>query len=105
MAKLIALLRKAPHLSREEMIRYYETKHVPLIRSIVPGILDYRRNYLEEPIEGCDILTEITFADRTSYDAAMAAAAKPDAAQRIANDEENFLDRSATRLLLAEERR
>ena len=105
MIKLVALLKGSPHLSRNEVIDYYERHHAPLICSIIQDILEYRRSYLSEAIDGRDILTELLFADHASYERAMAAASTAEAAKRIADDEARFLDRSATKLILAEERR
>jgi len=112
-AKSIALLRRRADLSRDAFIDYYERHHAPLILSLIPGIVDYRRNYgLFEgafifpgaaPID-FDVVTELWFADRAAYDAAMSVATREDVAARIAADEENFLDRSATRMFLVEER-
>lgn len=103
--KLVALLRGSALLSRNEVIDYYEHCHAPLIHSIIPEILEYRRSYLSEAIDGRDILTELLFADYASYERAMAAANTAEAAKRIADDEARFLDRSATKLILADERR
>ena len=79
MFKCIALLRRKPGLSREDFIDYYERQHAPLIRRLLPGIIDYRRNYVE--LEGAflfpgaapidfDVITEIWLADRAAYDIA-----------------------------------
>jgi uncharacterized protein (TIGR02118 family) len=114
MFKCIALLKCKPDLSREAFIDYYETQHAPLIRRLLPGIIDYRRNYVE--LEGAflfpgaapidfDVITEIWFTDRNAYDRFAAAAADEDIARQIAQDEENFLDRSATRMMVVDERR
>lgn len=113
MIKAIALLKARSDLSRAEFIRYYETRHVPLMRSILPETLEYRRNYIQ--LEGAfiypgtsapdfDVITEMWYANRASYDRMMAIATRPEVAQRIAADEENFLDRSRTRMFLVEER-
>jgi hypothetical protein len=83
MFKCIALLKRKPDLSREAFIDYYETQHAPLIRRLLPGILDYRRNYVD--LEGAfifpdaapidfDVITEIWLADRPAYDRFTAAA-------------------------------
>lgn len=113
MIKAIALLKARADLSREAFIEYYETRHVPLMRSILPETLEYRRNYIQ--LEGAfiypgasapdfDVITEMWYADRASYDRMMAIATRPEVAQRIAADEENFLDRSMTRMFLVDER-
>lgn len=112
--KSIALLRRRPDLTREAFIDYYERHHAPLILSLLPGIVEYRRNFTT--FEGAfvsdgaapfdfDVVTELWFADRAAYDGAMAVATREDVAARIAADEANFLDRSGTRMFLVEERR
>jgi uncharacterized protein (TIGR02118 family) len=111
--KSIALLRRRADLSRADFIDYYERQHAPLILSLLPGIVDYRRNFANfesafvsdgaAPFD-FDVVTELWFADRGAYDRAMAVATAEDVAARIAADEENFLDRSATRMFLVEER-
>ncbi len=111
--KSIALLERKPELSREDFIAYYENNHVPLIRRLLPGICGYRRNFIEP--EGAfvsagaaardfDVITEIWFSDREAYEAAMARHAQPEVAAAIAADEENFLDRSKTRMFVVDER-
>lgn len=112
--KSIALLRRRPDLTREAFIDYYEQRHAPLIVSLLPGVIEYRRNFATfedafvspgaAPFD-FDVVTELWFADRAAYDRAMAVATREDIAGRIAADEENFLDRSGTRMFLVEERR
>lgn len=111
--KSIAMLRRRRDLTLQAFVDYYEHRHAPLILSLLPGIVDYRRNFAL--FEGAfvsagaapfdfDVVTELWFADRAAYDGAMALATREDIAARIAADEENFLDRSATRMFLVEER-
>lgn len=110
--KVVAMLRKRADISREDFIRYYEENHAPLILSLLPGIVEYRRNFAV--FEGAfvndaaapfdfHVLTEIRFRDRAAYDEAMKVAADPAVAKRIADDEANFLDRSGTRMFVVEE--
>ncbi len=112
MHKSIALLKCKPGLSREAFIDYYENQHQALIRSLLPQICGYRRNFVHP--EGAyinaaaaerdfDVITEIWFADRAAYNEAMALSAQPDISRRIAEDEENFLDRSYTRMFVVDE--
>lgn len=112
MYKSIALLKCKPGLSREAFIDYYENHHVPLIRSLLPQICGYRRNFIRP--DGAfisagaaerdfDVITELWFPDQTAYEAAMALHARPEIGGRIASDEENFLDRSRTRMFIVEE--
>ena len=113
MFKSVALLRCKAGMSREAFIAYYENSHVPLIRRLLPEICGYRRNFIE--LEGAfinagtgapdfDVITEIWFADRAAYDAAMARHERPEVGGAIAADEENFLDRSMTRMFVVDER-
>lgn len=111
MIKVVALLRRKPDLTREAFITYYETRHAPLIRSLLPGIADYRRNYVsregafESAVAAIDFdsVTEMRFATRADYDAFLAHAAEPAVAQAIADDEENVFDRAATRMFVVDE--
>ena len=112
MLKTIALLKKKPDLSRDDFIRYYETRHAVLIRQLIPEIIGYRRNFVDpegaflpEGIDDLDfdVLTEIWFANRAAYEAAMRRAGDPDVARQIAEDEENLFDRAATRMIVVEE--
>ncbi len=113
MIKTIALLKAKPGVSRAEFVAYYEANHAPLVLSLMPGIVEYRRNYpqaegafafAETPPFDYDSVTEIWYADRARYDAAIAAVSQPEAAARLAADEENFIDRARTRMFVVEER-
>ncbi len=111
--KAIALLRKKDGLSREAFIAYYETRHAPLILSLLPHIADYRRNYVNlegafvSPVAAVDFdsVTEMRFASRAHYDSFLVAAGDPEIAALIAQDEENVFDRTATRMFVVEETR
>lgn len=111
MIKVVALLKTKAGLSRGDFIAYYETRHAPLIRSLLPGIAEYRRNYVERDgaFESAvaaidfDSVTEMRFATRADYDRFLARAAEPDVARAIAQDEENVFDRAATRMFVVDE--
>jgi uncharacterized protein (TIGR02118 family) len=112
MFKCMALLRRKEGLSREAFVEYYETRHAPLIRRLLPGIAEYRRNYVDmegaflfpgAPAIDFHVITELWFADRAAYDAFVSAAAEPEVARQIGEDEENLFDRSATRMMVVEE--
>lgn len=112
MIKAIALLKCKAGLSREAFIDYYEHHHVPLILELQPRICGYRRNFIDlagafiypgATAPDFDVITELWYPDRAAFDASMAAATNPDIAGRIARDEENFLDRSKTRMFVVEE--
>jgi len=103
MAKLIAFLKAASHLDPEQFRDHYENSHVPLVLEIMPGIIDYRRNYLPSPVLGFDVVTEIRFADRDALDKAMRLATAYPGGDRIAEDEARFLDREATLIVFPDE--
>ena len=111
MFKVIALLSKKPDLSRDEFIEYYETKHVPLIRELLPKIQEYRRGFLD--LNGAiipagmsapdfDVITEFWFADRAAGENTLATYGGP-VGETIRQDEENFLDRSKMRFIVVDE--
>lgn len=106
MFEVVALLKKKPDMPREDFIRYYEERHAPLILEVQPNIQSYSRRYVDLTdaliFDGAgspdfDVITTIRFADRAAYESAMAVFTDPAVAARIAEDEENFLDRSRTR--------
>jgi len=109
MYKCIALLKRKAGMSREEFIDYYETRHAPLIRSLLPQIREYRRNFIDFSDESFgqapdfDVITELWFDDREAYESFRANSADPEIFRRIAEDEENVFDRSATRLFVVDE--
>jgi EthD domain len=111
MFKVFGFLTKKNGLSMQEFIDYYESKHVPLICSLAPVPIIYKRRYLvgERLTTGggevdFDVMTELVFADRHAFDVWMAELAKPGIGARIAADEENFLNRARTRARAIEER-
>lgn len=102
--KMMAFLKAREGMSRAAFIAHYETRHVPLALSIMPGIVDYRRNFLPESVGGFDVVTEIWFADQAAFDKAMALASQPPGGDLIAVDEEKLFDRSRTLVRVVEER-
>ena len=86
MIKCIALLRKRADLSREDFIAYYETRHAPLVLSLLPGIVEYRRSFVQpggavpaadgSPID-FDVVTEIWLPDAEAHQRFLARAAAP----------------------------
>jgi EthD domain len=111
MLKILAFLTKRQDLETQAFLEYYETKHIPLIRSLAPTPLVYKRSYLmrgdalnldDGPID-IDVVTELVFADREAYQAWTAAVFKPGAGEQVVADEERFLDRARTRAFVVEE--
>ena len=111
MFRVFGFLTKKNGLSMREFIDYYESKHVPLICSLAPVPIVYKRRYLvgeRLTTDGgevdFDVMTELVFADRSAFDAWMAELAKPGIGSRIVEDEEKFLNRARTRAYVIEER-
>src|ERR1700722_2795021 len=114
MFKTVGLLKQKDALSRDAFIRNYETVHVPLMRSLLPQITEYRRNYLNRslaviapgaPDPDFDVITEIYFADRSAYEAAMTLSADPVVWKQMSADAELIFDMSKTRLFAVDEYR
>jgi uncharacterized protein (TIGR02118 family) len=114
MIKIIALIRRKDGITPEQFRDYYETRHVPLIRSLLPGMKDYRRNFLvwddEHAVRGprqarYDAVTEVWFDDAETFEAFKQAFAEPKIRQRIEDDEDNFLDRDSVEIVVVDETR
>jgi len=108
MIKVFGYLKRKPGLSPQEFADYYEHHHVPLVlsKAFVPTV--YKRNYIQRGdafnMEGHEIsfdcMTELVFADRDDLSAWMVSLG----VDEIARDEENFIDRAATRAYVVDER-
>ena len=111
MLKVMAFLNKREDLETRAFIEHYENSHVPLIRSLAPTPIGYRRNYLrrgdalnqEDPSIDFDVVTELHFPDREAYLAWGARLSRPGSGERVVEDEQRFLDRSRTRAYIVEE--
>lgn len=86
MIKCIAMLKRRSDLTRDEFITYYETRHAPLILSLLPGIVDYHRNFVQadgafpaedgSPID-FDVVTEIWLENTEAHQRFIARATDP----------------------------
>jgi hypothetical protein len=105
MLKVMAFLTKKEGIETHAFIEYYEKHHVPLICSLAPPPLVYKRNYLlrgdtakaDRAID-FDVITELVFPDRAAY---LAWGARM--GEQVIADEMTFLDRSRTRASVVEE--
>jgi hypothetical protein len=100
-------LRFSPRGPTSIFIDYYENHHVPLVSSLAPTPLVYKRNYLvrdhdlsrgHESID-FDVVTELVFPDRAAYVAWI----QKLSVEAIGKDEARFLDRSRTRAYVIDE--
>lgn len=112
MYKIFAFLNKRDGISTADFIDYYENHHVPLILSLAPTPLLYKRRYVvhgEKLTEGSngvdfDVMTELRFPDREGHLAWIGKLSGPGAGEQVAADEAKFLDRSRTRAYVVDER-
>src|SRR5271156_2488109 len=108
MIKVFAYLTRKPGLSPQDFANYYEHNHVPLVLSKAAMPLVYKRNYIQRGdtfnIEGDEIgfdcMTELVFNDNDGLPAWMTSLG----GDEIARDEQNFIDRGATRAYVVDER-
>ncbi|WP_219895000.1 EthD domain-containing protein [Aquisediminimonas profunda] len=115
MIKMICHFKRKPGMTLEEMKDRYENGHVPFMLEMCPPVMDYRRNYRIEdgkfdPFEDgstaepdYDVITEVWFRNREEFEAMAEFVSRPDIAPVIIADEEQFMDRSASRMALVEE--
>lgn len=109
MIKVSVFLTRRPGLTHEEFVTYWTQKHTPLLASLPPGAIQVHRYVQLLPTSD-----EIPGISTASYDgvAELWVDSVADAAAwftsdtyhgEIAADEDNFLDRSATRFLYSTE--
>ena len=105
MIKAMSLIKRKQGLSREEFIRHYEEKHVPLAMKHFP-FKKYTRNYvisfpgLEEMDFDC--ITEVWFETMDDCQAAAEFSASKEY-KVISDDEEKFMDRNNIVAFLVDE--
>jgi hypothetical protein len=111
---VVTLLKRKPGMSREAFVDYYESRHAVLATRVVPGLIDYRRLYLDpdhmafgmpSASPGYDVITILVFADRAAYQSAFAALSNVEISQQIAEDEEQLFDRTCIRAWIVDQRR
>jgi hypothetical protein len=116
--KLICLFRRRPDLTPEQFRDHYEANHAPMSLRLFPYFVDYRRNYVRRDVAperpageaapgglDFDVVTEITLADRAGYDRLVRDMADPAIRRQVVEDEERFMDRAATVVLVVDEER
>ena len=109
MIKVSIFLTRRPDLTRAEFLTYWTEKHTPLLASLPQGALQVHRYVQLHPtadeIPGIGTATYDGVAELWVDSVAGAAAwfSSDTYNTEIAADEENFLDRSATRFLYATE--
>lgn len=108
MVKVFAFLTRRNGIDTQAFIDHYENKHVPLVLSLAPAPLIYKRNYVvrgdefnrEDNAIDFDVVTELVFSDRDAYVAWIERLG----VDAVADDEHTFLERSRTRACVIDER-
>jgi len=98
MYKVFGFLNKRDGIGTDEFIDYYENHHVPLILSLAPTPLLYKRRYVvhgEKLTEGSndvdfDVMTELGFADREAFLAWMVSSRVPAPASKSRPTRQDF---------------
>jgi hypothetical protein len=111
MYKVLSFLSKRDDLTTSEFMEYYEKHHVPLILSLAPAPMLYKRRYIkgEDKIirdageVDFDVVTELGFADQAAFEAWMERLLAPSNGNIVAEDESRFLNRTKTRAYAPEE--
>jgi uncharacterized protein (TIGR02118 family) len=107
MLKVYGFLTKRKGMETQAFIEHYEKNHVPLVLSLAPTPIVYKRNYVvrgdefnrEEDTIDFDVITELVFADRAGF----VEWVERLSVEAISTDEEKFVDRSRTRAYVIEE--
>jgi EthD domain len=112
MFKTLTFLKRAPGMSVEAFRDYYESQHARLGEKYLTNAKRYMRRYLTpliDPMSGVaigfdyDVVTEVWFASRAEFDAAMLELGKPDILSVIEADEHFLFDRGMSRLVSVDE--
>ena len=112
MFKAIAMIKRKPGTTMEQLIHHYESKHAVLAMERVPNLKKYVRHYLhpygnnvygQDQEAPYDVITEIWFDDREDFEKAMAYLTEPETAAIIGEDEERVFDRSSIRFMTLED--
>ena len=111
MFKVLSYLVKRDGMNIEDFVEYYENRHVPLILSLAPVPVVYKRHYLQHGDAAnlgagtidFDVVTEIAFADRAAFEFWSDAVGTGDNGDRVAADEARFLNRSRTRACVVQD--
>ncbi|HEY3654723.1 MAG TPA: EthD domain-containing protein [Steroidobacteraceae bacterium] len=110
--KAIVLLTPKPGISRADFKAYYLNHHAPMNRVLLPMLGTYRLRflasaptYISEGAHNPDfgVVTELGFKDEEAFRAFQRVVADPVSRGKIDADEDNFADRSQTRLIRVEE--
>ena len=105
MIKTMAFLYRNPDLSHQEFREYWTNTHVPLVKSLLPGLKLYRGCFPLSDDPGnplaCDAVVELGWADKQTMDRDMGAP-EFNTPHRIASSK-HLMDMSRGKSLIVEE--
>ncbi|MGZ0074784.1 EthD domain-containing protein (plasmid) [Sphingobium limneticum] len=113
MIKAVGLLKRKEGMSFEEFVSYYKDKHSKLGERVMRscGAVRYARRFIvpvSDPYQGVapqseyDVITEFWFNDKASFEKVFSLVGN-ELRDEFVEDEEKFLDRSASKLMLVVE--
>lgn len=113
MIKIVVLQKRKPGLTREQFRDYYEKTHAPLVASLMPSMIGYRRNYptgegfrrdgSPAPEPDFDVITEVFYESREAQMKGLEQINDPEYLKLMTEDELNFVDQSSIRIYTVEE--
>lgn len=113
MLKLTFLMKRKAGLTPAQFRDYYENHHAPMAAAECPNLVRYTRTYVTDMIPmsrraqatelDFDCITQCWYDVEGGWEERSKDLLPPEVFKRMAADEENFLDRASTRLLLTEE--
>ncbi len=111
MYKIVGFLKKRPGMTTAEFREYYETYHRVIGEKVLAGYAaQYMRRFLEPygptaeaDEQPFDVIMEIWYPDRATYEASQAHLSTPEIAAEIAEDEEKLFDRPENRFYHVQE--
>jgi hypothetical protein len=113
MFKSVCLIRRRSGLSMQEFIESYENGHAVLCVKLIPGMVKYVRRYVTPgdivryegaPDLDFDVVTELWFESRETYDRAMRELENPEKARLLAEDERRLFETTSIRRFVVDER-
>jgi hypothetical protein len=113
MFKAVCLIRRKPDMSMVDFIDRYENGHAVLCATLIPNMVKYIRRYVTAgdvvryegaPALDFDVVTELWFDSRETYDEAMASLQDSTKAALLAKDERELFEMTSIRRFVVEER-
>lgn len=105
--KILLLMKRKQGMSVEAFRAYYEDHHAPLAMKYSQGLSRYIRRFVDyhphpetgNPADGPDVITELWFKDKATYDGTLAYMTSSLMPADIIADEDNLFDRSSFRIV------